>query len=217
MANRVNPLHEAHRLATWQLLEAGREIRVARLTAGKRQRDVANAVGTSIAHISRIERGLVPSITYRQLARVAAAVGLKLYLRAYPSIRRLLDQPQLDLLAELRRRAHPRWTWATEVPMPIQGDLRAADAVATMPGCSLLTELWTRLADWQAQSRGALLKQRDLKADRLLIVLRATHANRRALRQADSAARASFPLESREILRALADGRDPSANGILFL
>ena len=156
-----------------------------------------------------VERGLIGSITYRQLAQISSALGLKLYLRAFPAGRRLLDQPQLDLLAALRHRSHPAWSWSTEVPMPIPGDLRAGDATATIRGCVVLCELWTRLADWQAQTRSALLKQRDLRADRLIVVLKGTRANREALRLAGSSARASFPLESRDLLRAFADGRDP--------
>lgn len=217
MATRTNPLHEAARLTDWQLLEMGREIRVARVTGGRTQREIARRVGTSVARISRVERGLVRTITLSQLARIAAAVGLKLYLRAYPASRRLLDQPQLDLLAELRRRAHRSWHWRTEVPMPIAGDLRAADATATIPGCVVSVELWTRLADGQAQTRAALLKGRDLQAERVIIVLKATRANREALRQAGPDALASFPMRSRELLRALAAGIDPGANGILFL
>lgn len=101
--------------------------------------------------------------------------------------------------------------------MPIPGDLRAADAVAAIPGCTLVIELWTRLADVQAQTRAALLKQRDLSADRVLVVLAATHANRDALRAADPSSVASFPMRTRAILESLAAGRDPGANGILFL
>ena len=217
MATRTNPLHEAARLTSWQLIEIGREIRIARITGGRTQRAVARRVGTSVARISRIERGLIATITLRQLARIAAAVGLKLYLRAFPASRRLLDQPQLNLLAELRHRAHRSWHWRTEVPMPIPGDLRAADCTATIPGCSVAFELWTRLADAQAQSRAAQLKGRDLNADRVILVLKATRANREALRQAGPDALASFPMRSRDVLRALATGSDPGGNGILFL
>lgn len=205
------------RLAAWQLSEVGREIRLARVMAGRTQRDLGRSIGTSACRISLVERGQVASVSYRQLARMAAAVGLKLSVRAYPVGRRLLDKPQLDLLGALRARASQAWRWQTEVPMPIPGDLRAADAVATIEGCSVLCELWTRLADWQAQSRGALLKQRDLRADRLLIVLRATRANREALAAAGPASGGSFPLGSREVIRALAAGRDPGQNGIVVL
>jgi len=217
MPTRSSPLHEANRLTAWQLMELGREIRLGRITGGRTQRAVAESVGTSVARISRIERGLVPTITLRQLSRAAAAVGLKLYIRAFPASRRLLDQPQQDLLSELQRRAHASWRWESEVPMPIAGDLRAGDARSSVPGCSVLFELWTRLADWQAQTRSALLKQRDLRADRVVLVLRATHANREALRQAGPAARETFPLQGRQVLRALGEGRDPGANGIVLI
>jgi transcriptional regulator with XRE-family HTH domain len=217
VANRTNPVHEAERLARWQLAEVGRELRVARITGGRTQAAVAHAIGTSVARISRLERGLVPTVTHRQLARMAGATGLRLYIRAYPAGRRLLDAPQLALLGELRRRAHSDWQWETEVPIPIPGDLRAVDACATMPDCRVAVELWTRLADWQAQSRAALLKRRDLGADRLVVVLRDTRANREALRQAGTDALASFPVLPRAVLRALAERRDPAGNGVVFL
>ena len=217
MSTRTNPLHEANRLTTWQLADIGREIRLARIMGGRTQASVARRVSTSTARISLVERGLVSTITYRQLARIGAAVGLKLSLRAFPATRRLLDQPQLGLLADLRRRSHSVWRWETEVPMPIAGDLRAADARASIRGCAVVFELWTRLADAQGQTRSAALKARDLGADRLIIVVKGTRANREALRQAGPTLQDSFPLGSREILRALADGRDPGANGILLL
>ena len=82
MPTRSSPIHEANRLTAWQLMEIGREIRLGRITGGRTQRAVAESVGTSVARISRIERGLVPTVTLRQLSRIAAAVGLKLYIRA---------------------------------------------------------------------------------------------------------------------------------------
>ncbi len=101
--------------------------------------------------------------------------------------------------------------------MPQPGDLRAADARLSISGCVIACELWTRLADWQAQSRSALLKHRDLGSDRLLVVLRETRANRAAVRLADPASLATFPVPARAALRALAEGRDPGGNAILFL
>jgi transcriptional regulator with XRE-family HTH domain len=217
MPNRTRPAYEAARLASWQLNEVGREFRLARLSGGMRQADVARAARTSTARVSRVERGLVRSVRYSQLAALAGAVGLKLHLRAYPAGRRVLDAPQLGLLAELRMRAHASWSWETEVPIPIEGDLRAADARSTAGSCSVIYELWTRLSDFQAQTRAAQLKQRDLHATRLIIVLRASRANRRAFAEARDAALVAFPLATRAVLAALARGRDPGGNGIIFL
>lgn len=217
MANRTRPLYEAARLATWQLAETGRELRLARIRGGMRQADVARALQTSTARISLLERAQLPTVAYRDLARFAGVVGLKLYLRAFPAGRRLLDAPQLQLLDRLRARIAGAVALRTEVPMPLEGDFRAADCVATLPGVTILIELITRLADFQAQSRAALLKQRDLAADRCLLVIADTRANRTALREADAAASASYPLRTRDVLRALSAGRDPGANGIVLL
>lgn len=217
MPTRTTPLHEATRLAAWQLHDLGRELRLARIRAGMRQVDVARAVGTSAARISLIERGLVGSVAYRDLARFAGVVGLKVYLRAFPAGRRLLDAPQMAVLDRLRAQAHPSIAWRTEVPMPAENDLRAADVVAQVAGRVLVIELITRLADFQAQSRAALLKQRDLHADRCLLVIAATRANRRALHEAAGAAAGSFPLSTRQVLAALREGADPGANGIVLL
>src|SRR5437762_5318688 len=101
--------------------------------------------------------------------------------------------------------------------MPITGDLRAVDARLTLDGCTIAVEAFTRLADFQAQSRASLLKKRDLSATRLVLLVAATHANRRALREAAGIVNASFPLGTRAILRALAAGRDPGADGVVLI
>lgn len=50
--------------------------------------------------------------------------------------------------------------------MPLAGDLRAADALVSIPNCRIVVEVITRLADFQAQLRAARRKQRDLGAHR---------------------------------------------------
>jgi hypothetical protein len=77
----------------------------------------------------------------------AAAVGLRSWLRFFPAGRRLLDAPQLALLGRLRARISAIWRWETEVPIPIPGDLRAADARLSGP-VTILVEAYTRLADF---------------------------------------------------------------------
>ena len=216
MANRIRARSDARQLARGQLFEIGRELRIARLASGKRQVDVGRAARITAAYVSRIERGRAPGITHRTLTELAAVVGIRLWMRAYPTGRRLLDAPQLELFTKLTGRSDARLRWRTEVPVPIAGDLRAADALATLGTATVQFELITRLADFQAQSRAALLKKRDLGADRLILVIKASHANRRALAEAEAAVAASFPLGTRRILGAMGKGVDPGGDGILF-
>jgi hypothetical protein len=81
----------------------------------------------------------------------------------------------------------------------------------------ILIEAFTRLADAQAQFRAGLLKARDMQIGRVIIVLAATHANRRALAAASDVVAAEFPLGTRAVLKALCEGRDPGANGIVVI
>ena len=217
MATRTRPQYEAARLAAWILADVARELRLARISGGMRQTDVARAVGASTSHISRIELARVPYLTIPRLTRHAAAVGLKASVKLYPLGRRLLDGPQIELLGRFRRRIHPSWTWQTEVPVPLPGDLRSGDCLIGVPGCSVLVEAYTRLADWQAQTAAAGRKRRDLNADRLVILIAATHANRRALAEAAPVSRASFPMRTKATLVALGAGRDPGADAIVIL
>jgi transcriptional regulator with XRE-family HTH domain len=140
-------------LVTRQLLAIGRELRIARVSAGVRLVDAAHAAGVSASTVSRVERGIVRHVSYQRLALMASAVGLRLNLRAFPGGRRLLDAPQLSLFARLRDRAHRSWYWRTEVPVPIPGDYRAADVLAAVPDCRIVMELYTRFGDYQAQAR----------------------------------------------------------------
>ena len=217
MANRTRPQYEASRLAQWILTDLGRELRLARLSAGMRQADVAQAIGASASHVSRVELARVTYLTVPRLARHAAAVGLKPSVKLYPLGRRLLDKPQLELLARFRARLHASWSWRTEVPVPMPGDLRSGDCVIAVPGCSILVEAYTRLSDWQAQTAAAGRKRRDLQVDRLVLLIAATHANRRALAEAAPIAAASFPMRTKATLAALANAHDPGADALVIL
>lgn len=217
MTNRTRAAYEANRLGRWILSDVSRELRLARLSSGMRQADVARLLGTSTQRICRVEQAQLTTLNLPDLARHAAAVGLKPYVKLFPLGRRLLDKPQIDLLARLRVRLHPSWTWETEIPMPIPGDLRSGDCRIAMAGCSILIEAFTRLADYQAQTSAAARKKRDLPADRLILLLAATHTNRRAVAEADAVADGSFPMRTKAALTALLDGRDPGADAIVFL
>ena len=101
--------------------------------------------------------------------------------------------------------------------MPIQGDLRAADALLVGAGVRCMVEAITRLADFQAQVRAAHRKQRDIGAERLILVIAGTTTNRRALADAGSAVRDAFPLDTKSTMRALGAGVDPGGDGIVLI
>lgn len=217
MANRRNPVHDAAKLAAWTRLEIGAELRMARICSGLTQRQVGRAVGRSASRISRIESGKVPRISVVELAMVAAAVGMKLYVRAYPAGRRPLDAPQLALLDAFSARLHPTWSRQLEVPMPIAGDLRAVDEVISRDACSCAVEAYTRLADISRQLRASHAKQRDVGADRLIWVVKGSRANRELLHAAGPLVRQALPVGTRAALSALGRGDDPGGDCLILL
>lgn len=217
MPPRRHTLAAADDLAQWLRTAAGQELRNARQAAGLSMQRVADRLGWSRTKVSRIERAKNRSVSLQDLARLAATVGLRPSLRFYPTERAVRDIGQVELLAALNRRMHPRWVTRQEVPIPLPGDLRAADQLSSLPGCHLMVEAYRRLTDFQAQLRAARAKQRDLGAHRLLLLFESTDLNRRLVRGLGSEERRSLPVPPRRILAALAAGVDPGGDGILFL
>lgn len=218
MPPRRNTLAAAEHHAAWLRREAGRELRAARLAAGVPMRALAVRLGWSRSKISRIELARSPAVTVEDLSRLGALLGVRLAVRFYPDgAVRVRDAGQVELLATLNARMHARWSSRQEVPMPLAGDRRAADQLSVIPGCRLMVEAYRRLADFQAQLRAARLKQRDLGADRLLILLEDTRLNRLALRSLGGEDGRSLPVPPRRMLAALAAGVDPGADGVLLL
>ena len=217
MPPRTNALGEARRFLDWLRADAGRELRLARHNAGLTMQQVGVRLGWSKSKISRIERGRSPRVTIEDLVLIGSVVGLRPSVKFWPSVRPLRDAGQVELLAALNERMHPSWRHQHEVPMPRPGDLRAADQVSSVPGCRLMVEAFRRFADYQAQTRGAREKQRDLGADRLLILIEDTRVNRRALDAVGPELRRSFPVPPRAMLAALAAGLDPGGDGMVLL
>ena len=147
---------------------------------------------------------------------MAATVGLELRLRAYPAGDPIRDAGQQRLIARLRARVPEGLTWRTEVPLPIEGDLRAWDAVIQGNGWSVAVEAETVLDDLQATERRLTLKIRDGGVERIILLVADTRRNRRALEAAPGAF-ATFSRDVRRTLAPLADGRAPDRNGIVIL
>ena len=194
--------------------------RLARIGAGLSQADVGRAIGTSHARIGRFERGDVAYPDLEFLGAYCAVLGLDLALRTYPAGDPIRDRAQLALLERFRRRVHPSLRWRTEVPLPIERDLRAWDA--EIRGREPVrwrarVEAETKVADGQALERRLSLKARDDPGGHLILLVADTQGNRRSLAVLRDGLRDLLPLDTREILGALSEGRDPGGSGIVIL
>ncbi|HJP71716.1 MAG TPA: helix-turn-helix transcriptional regulator [Candidatus Limnocylindria bacterium] len=212
----VRILDQAMRNSDRLRREAGDELHRARLAAGLSQRAVARVLGCSASTISRIERGLVRSISIQQLVRHGAVVGLVFRGSFFPLGAAIRDAGQLKVLNRLQAHVGAPFKWVIEL-LVAPNDLRALDAGALKPGCRIGFDVWSRVRDVQLQARSSLRKQEDAGLDRLILVFGDTAANRRAVRDAGEALRRAFPLTNRQILPALRAGEDPDGNGIVFI
>ena len=215
MTTRVGPVRRAIRIATADETRLRSDLVRARLGSGLSRGTVGRASGLSRTIVERIEAGSRPT-TIREFAVFGAAVGLDVRLRAYPAGDPIRDVGQARLLGRFRPRLHPSLGWATEVALPIEGDLRAWDALIRGPDWRLAVEAETVLDDIQACERRLALKRRDGHVDHVILLVADTRRNRRALVSAP-AAFADLPMRTREILAALRDGRDPGGSGIVIL
>ena len=103
----------------------GQEHRLARMSAGLSLRDVAAASGASHQQLVRFEHGQLERVSVADAGAWCSVVGLDLVIRTYPAGDPIRDRAQLALLERLRVRLHPSLRWRPEVPLPIEGDLRA--------------------------------------------------------------------------------------------
>jgi len=216
MATSERPNDRADRLADEGLLMLGRELRHARVGAGLSQRALEAATGVSHSEIGRIERGRARNVPFRTLVRLAVALGLVIPARPFPEGDAIRDAGHARLLERLRSRLHPSLRWRTEVPLPASGDRRSWDAVTGERDWRTAIEAETVIDDTQALERRLSLKRRDGGLDHVILLVADTPRNRRAL-AASPAAFSDFPLRAREILTALAAGREPGGSGIVIL
>lgn len=220
MSTRERPIDRGRRLANADRLRVGHELRVARHILGRSLGSVAAASGVSAPQLSRIERATHQTVTVDQLARIGAAVGLDVRVRAYPGPDPLLETAQIALLTRLRGRIHPTLRLRHEVTLPIPGDQRAWDAMIEGlrgPTSILPVDAESRLVDGQAQIRRILLKLRDSGLEHVLVVVADTKRNREALAVGASTILSEFPIPPRRAMSALASGEHPGGSAMVLL
>ena len=193
------------------------EFHQGRIASGVSQKAIGKALGRSDAWVSWTESGGNASLSIIDASRLLACVGLELAVRGYPAGRGVLDDAQLELIARLKPLVEAHWNWRTEVPIPLDGDPRAWDVVLGGPAASIGVEAESRLRDIQALDRRVMLKLRDSKLDRAVILVAGTRTNRTLLREVGELIRANYPIASHAALEALRNGRDPGGNAIIVL
>ena len=217
MATRIDRRRKADQQTTQALLDIGSDFRDARLDNGLSLAEIGAAAGISRWQAARIERGACAGVSLATLNRMAVANGQRLSLRAYPDDDPIRDAAHARLLERLRVRLATSFRWRTEVPLP-RGGLRAWDAWAEVDRDLTAIEAETRIHDGQALERRLMRKrQDDPRVDRMVLLIADTAANRSALALLRDGLRATFPLDTREVLAAFAAGHHPAASGIAIL
>lgn len=108
------------------------EVRLARATLGMSRRQVARLAGISSSTLASVEAGKA-SVQVDTVASVCAAVGLRLWARAYPAkAPSLRDTGQLELVMAVTGQAHTAWRSAMEHVVDAKSG-RAADLILFGP------------------------------------------------------------------------------------
>jgi transcriptional regulator with XRE-family HTH domain len=202
--------------ARWLLRRVGDELLAARVGAGLSARQVGRFVGISHTQVRRIETGRAPHVDVAVLARMASVLGTELALAIHPSGSPVRDRGHLALLGRFQARIGRALRWRTEVPVPIPGDRRAADATVEAQAFAAVVEAETRLGDVQAVERRARSKARDLGADRVILLVADTRHNRAVIASTPGLVE-RFPVSTRACLRALARGEDPGGDCLVII
>ncbi len=217
VATHEKPADRGARRAAITLATLGTEYRTARRDRGLSLRDVGAALNISHVAAGRVERGLVPGVSLRMLARYAEVVGLELSVRAYAGGAPVRDSAHVALLAAFRAQLSPRLSWATEVPFPSTGDARAWDALIRGDGWLYGAEAETAPRDVQALGRRMSTKLRDGNVDGLLLLLPSTRRTREFLGAGEEHLAPLFPIPGGRALALLRAGLDPGGSAIIVI
>jgi transcriptional regulator with XRE-family HTH domain len=205
-----------------------------RVRGSLRQVDVAERTGVSISTISRIERGRVTTLSIGTLARVAAALEMRIDIVARwrgGELDRLLSSGHSAMHEQVAKllAALPRWTSSPEVTFAVYGERGVIDILAFHPErrALLVIELKTELADVQAllgqvdryrrlAGRIALERGWDAGIVGVWVVMRDTTTNRRRVARHATTIHAALPDGVVRVRRWLKDPIGPLA-AITFL
>jgi transcriptional regulator with XRE-family HTH domain len=216
---RAKPVDLARQRVRELLTYFGRELRIARVTAGLTQEQVARRAGLTQEYVSAVERAAAAP-AWEAACRLATAVGTDLSLRLFPTGSvSLRDSGQLALAEVLVSEADRSWRARMEVSV---GNGRAHDLVLDRPEEVAAIEIERLFADMQGQTRQGQIKrdalaQHESRPVRLIIAVPDTRAMRQLVREHADYLHRIFPVASRAIWRAIRQGTPIGGDGILFI
>jgi transcriptional regulator with XRE-family HTH domain len=217
---RHRPLDSGRSRARFLKQRFGEELRVARVSAGLTQSQLALRASVSQPLVSAVERG-VRGTSIEVASRLASASGCELGLRLFPADGvGLSDSGQLAMAEAIVAAASSLWHARLEVPVN-SSDRRAADLVLEGPNEVLHVEIERGLVNFQAQLRSATLKRDALAARydlpvRLILALPDRRSARLVVQQMGVVLARTLPARSAQIRRTLMTGEPLEADGILF-
>ena len=197
----------------------GREVLLARTNLGLTPTATARLAGVAPKTVRRVEAGDA-SIGVTTMCRVAGAVGLKVWGKAFPAgTPSLRDSGQLMIAKSLHALAPTGHRVVFEHAL---GNGRAIDMVWFGPTEILAVEIERLLADLQAQYRAADAKRTELAAAhhrpvRLVLAVEDTRHNRAAAADHPDVIRAMLPAGTREVLRAFKTGKELGRDGLAWI
>jgi transcriptional regulator with XRE-family HTH domain len=219
MATRDEPVHRGAEKGRAAWTRFRYEVREARLSLGKSQAACAREAGIDQAVWSRLESDRRQAADLETLGRMAGVVGLDLALTLYPAPRVLRDHGSILLHEDTKLLLGPAWDWRHEVRAAGAPDLRAWDLAGShrVTRLPIRTECELVFRDCQATLRRIELKASADGKPRVVLSIRASRANKRAVDLAMPMLRTAFPLSGRDALPALRRGEDPGANVLLLV
>ena len=194
----------------------GDELGSSRRGIGLSLREVSRNLNISVDRLIRAERGEPGTLSIDLTARYASMLGLELAASLHLIGNAIRDKGHLALLERFRRRLPPTVRWRTEVPIPIAGDPRSADGLASVGQMDHMVEAETHLGDVQALERRIFAKARDLGVDRVVLLLADTRHNRSVV-DGMPGIRARFPVDSRTWFRAIGASDDPGGDALVIM
>ena len=198
----------------------GRDVRLARTTAGMSTANAAARASVARSTLVRVELGSSEA-TLATLCAVSDAVGLDLVIRAHPGRgTSLRDRGQLLIAEYLGRAAHPAWSVSLEVTAGDHG--QAIDQVFWAAGEIIAVEIIRHMGDYQGQYRSVSLKRDWLARQhrrpvRLVLAVEDLRSNRATVAPHVSLIRSILPAGSRRIMDAIHSGRPLGSDGLLWV